>query len=144
MLAWKRYCLLPMTMAGTLVACSPTPDYKSDAALLAEMEKDEQVMIQALEVEQANKASRDPEKSPYYTTIYDAFSTHDTNADGYIDDHEFVQFQTDPEIVRIRKSIPELDSEGPLLFVEIDENEDGLINIREMTTITQPLMTRPH
>ncbi|WP_455203097.1 EF-hand domain-containing protein, partial [Kaarinaea lacus] len=66
-----------------------------------------------------------------YASIYDAFSTHDTNGDGYIDQHEFFQFQQDPQIVQLRQRIPDLSHSIPLLFEEVDENGDDKISLDE-------------
>ena len=84
-----------------------------------------------------------PGESQNYSTISDAFSRYDTNGDGYLDEHEFSQLQSDPVIIRIRKATPELEKSGPLLFVEVDENGDGLISLNELTVIIQPLITKP-
>lgn len=83
-----------------------------------------------------------PEMKQHYQTVYDAFSRHDTNADGFLDEHEFAQLQTDPNIVTMRSKIAELANSGPLLFAEIDENGDGRITINELEVIVQPLI--PH
>lgn len=85
-----------------------------------------------------------PEENQNYLTIHDAFTRHDTNADGYLDEHEYVQLETDPQIIRIRKSIAEIVTSGPLLFTEIDENEDGLITLNELTVMIQPLLPPKH
>lgn len=81
-----------------------------------------------------------PEASIHYNTVYDAFSEHDTDGDGFLDEHEFTQLQTDPKIVAMRRSIPELVNEGPMLFSEVDENGDGRISVNELTVIAQPLI----
>ena len=81
-----------------------------------------------------------PGENVHYTTIYDAFSRYDTNGDGYLDEHEFAQLQTDPKIIAIRRSIPELASQGPMLFNEVDEDGDGYISLNELTVISQPLL----
>jgi Ca2+-binding EF-hand superfamily protein len=81
-----------------------------------------------------------PEESIHYNTVYDAFSEHDTDGDGFLDEHEFTQLQTDPKIVAMRRSIPELVNEGPMLFTEVDENGDGRISVNELTVIAQPLI----
>ena len=81
-----------------------------------------------------------PEEHQHYMTVNDAFSRHDTNGDGFLDRHEFDQLQRDPEIVRLRQSIAELAKSGPLLFEEIDENDDGKISLNELTIIIQPLI----
>ena len=83
-----------------------------------------------------------PEENVHYSTIYDAFSRYDTNGDGYLDEHEFAQLQTDPKIVAIRRSIPELASQGPMLFNEVDEDGDGKISLNELTVISQPLLPK--
>ena len=85
-----------------------------------------------------------PEENQNYLTIHNAFTQHDTNADGYLDQHEYNQLQTDPEILRVRQSIAEIVTSGPLLFTEIDENEDGLITLNELTVIIQPLLPPRH
>jgi Ca2+-binding EF-hand superfamily protein len=81
-----------------------------------------------------------PETKQHYQTIYDAFSRHDTNNDGFLDEHEFAQLQTDPNIVRMRQVIPELANSGPLMFNEVDEDGDGRISETEITVIIQPLI----
>jgi hypothetical protein len=73
-----------------------------------------------------------------YSTIYDAFSTYDINHDGYIDQIEFQRFQQDPEIIRLRDEIQQSSQSTPLLFEEIDENDDNVITLEEMTRIIQP------
>ena len=83
-----------------------------------------------------------PELRQHFLTIRDAFTRHDTNFDGFLDVHEFAQFQTDPNIVAMRSKIPELADSGPMLFEEIDENGDGLISDNEIQIIAQPLMPR--
>ena len=85
-----------------------------------------------------------PEEKQNYLTIHDAFARHDTNGDGFLDQHEHTQLQNDPEISRVRKSIAELSKTGPLLFEEIDENDDGLITLNELTVIIQPLLPDRH
>lgn len=81
-----------------------------------------------------------PEEHHHYTTIYDAFSRHDTNGDGYLDRHEYTQLQGDAEILRVQKAIEVIVKSGPLLFEEIDENEDELISLNELTIMIQPLL----
>lgn len=81
-----------------------------------------------------------PETQQHYQTIYDAFSRHDTNNDGFLDEHEFAQLQTDPNIVGMRQRIAELAATGPLLFNEVDEDGDGRISETEITVIIQPLL----
>ncbi|WP_455200055.1 hypothetical protein [Kaarinaea lacus] len=83
-----------------------------------------------------------PELRQHFLTIRDAFNRHDTNFDGFLDVHEFAQFQTDPNIVTMRSKIPELADSGPMLFEEIDENGDGLISDNEIQVIAQPLLPR--
>lgn len=83
-----------------------------------------------------------PELRQHFLTIRDAFTRHDTNFDGFLDEHEFAQFQTDPNIVSMRSKIPELADSGPMLFEEIDENGDGLISDNEIQVIAQPLLPR--
>lgn len=83
-----------------------------------------------------------PEQNVHYSTIYDAFSRYDTNADGYLDEHEFAQLQQDPKIVAIRASIPELAGQPPMLFNEVDEDGDGNISLNELTVIAQPLLPK--
>lgn len=75
--------------------------------------------------------------NPKYSTVYDVFSRYDTNADGHLDRHEFHQFQQDPEIIKIRRKIPPLERTLPLIFEEIDENNDEQISLEEMTVITE-------
>lgn len=81
-----------------------------------------------------------PEERQHYLTIHDAFARHDTNGDGYLDRHEYDQLQVDPEIVRVRAAIAEIVESGPLMFEEIDENEDGFISMTELTVMIQPLL----
>ena len=81
-----------------------------------------------------------PEERQRYLTIHDAFSRHDTNGDGFLDQHEYDQLQTDPEILRVRKAISELVESGPMLFAEVDENEDGFVSLQELTITIQPLI----
>lgn len=81
-----------------------------------------------------------PEERQNYLTIHDAFTRHDTNADGYLDRHEYAQLQTDPEIMRVRAAIVDIVESGPLIFEEIDENEDELITVNELTVIVQPIL----
>lgn len=81
-----------------------------------------------------------PEENQHYLTIYDAFSRHDTNGDGFLDRHEYDQLQADPVIVRVRAAIAEIVESGPLMFEEIDENEDELITLTELTVMIQPLI----
>lgn len=83
-----------------------------------------------------------PELKQHFLTIRDAFTRHDTNFDGFLDEHEFAQFQTDPNIVSMRRKIPELADSGPMLFEEIDENGDGRISDNEIQVIAQPLIPR--
>jgi len=83
-----------------------------------------------------------PELRQHFLTIRDAFTRHDTNFDGFLDAHEFTQFQNDPNIVSMRSKIPELANSGPMLFEEIDENGDGLISDNEIQIIAQPLLPR--
>jgi Ca2+-binding EF-hand superfamily protein len=83
-----------------------------------------------------------PETKQHYQTIYDAFSRHDTNNDSFLDEHEFAQLQTDPNIVNMRQRIAELASSGPLLFNEIDEDGDNRITNTELTIIIQPLLPK--
>lgn len=88
----------------------------------------------------ASTATKKTERKPVdskYATVYDAFSTHDTNTDGYLDRHEFHQFQQDPEIIKFRHRIPETSTTVPLLFEEIDENTDNKISLQEMTRIAE-------
>lgn len=81
-----------------------------------------------------------PAEHQHYLTIHDAFSRHDTNADGYLDRHEYAQLQQDPEILRVRRAITEMVESGPYMFEEVDENGDGLISLTELTVIIQPLI----
>ena len=81
-----------------------------------------------------------PEERQRYLTIHDAFSRHDTNGDGFLDPHEYDQLQTDPEIMRVRKAISELVESGPMLFAEVDENEDGFVSLQELTITILPLI----
>lgn len=81
-----------------------------------------------------------PEEKQHYLTIHDAFSRHDTNGDGYLDRHEFDQLQLDPVIVRVRAAIAEIAESGPLMFEEIDEDEDEFITLNELTVMIQPLL----
>ena len=83
-----------------------------------------------------------PELRQHFSTIRDAFTSHDTNNDGFLDVHEFAQFQNDPNIVSMRRKVPELANSGPMLFEEIDENGDGLISDNEIQVIAQPLLPR--
>jgi Ca2+-binding EF-hand superfamily protein len=87
----------------------------------------------------AEKTPAQKQASPGYSTVYDAFSRHDTNGNGFIDEHEFHQFQNDPQIVNVRKRIPKVNSSIPLLFNEIDEDGDGKISMDEMTIIVEGL-----
>jgi len=81
-----------------------------------------------------------PEYKENYQTIYDAFTRHDTNFDGFLDEHEFAQLQSDPNIVSMRERIAVLAATGPLMFNEVDENNDGKISETEITVISQPLI----
>lgn len=81
-----------------------------------------------------------PEEHQHYLTISDAFTRHDTNADSFLDRHEFAQLQVDPAIDRVRAAIAEIVESGPLMFEEIDEDEDELITLNELTIIIQPLL----
>ena len=83
-----------------------------------------------------------PETKQHYQTIYDAFSRHDTNSDGFLDEHEYTQLQSDPNIMRMRQRIAELAETGPLLFNEIDEDGDNRISETEITVIIQPLLPK--
>jgi Ca2+-binding EF-hand superfamily protein len=83
-----------------------------------------------------------PETKQHYQTIHDAFSRHDTNNDGFLDEHEFAQLQSDPNIMRMRQRIAELAETGPLLFNEVDEDGDGRISETEITVIIQPLLPK--
>ncbi len=83
-----------------------------------------------------------PETKQHYQTIYDAFSRHDTNNDGFLDEHEFAQLQTDPNIVSMRQKIAELANSVPLMFNEVDEDGDGKISETEITVIIQPLLPK--
>ncbi|KPJ93796.1 MAG: hypothetical protein AMJ53_06525 [Gammaproteobacteria bacterium SG8_11] len=74
---------------------------------------------------------------PEYTTIYDVFSRYDTNTDNFLDQHEFHQFQQDPEIIAFRERIPEAARTIPLLFEEIDEDGDDRISLDEITVIAE-------
>ena len=78
-----------------------------------------------------------PKSDAKYATVYDVFSRHDTNSDGYLDRHEFLQFQQDPEISKIRTRIAENGHANPLLFEEIDEDHDERISLNEMTVIAE-------
>jgi Ca2+-binding EF-hand superfamily protein len=91
-------------------------------------------------VEIGDPSLTSPEEHQHYLTINDAFSRHDTNGDGFLDQHEFDQLQGDPEIIRVRKSIAEIAESGPMLFTEIDENDDGFISLNELTIAIQPLL----
>jgi len=93
-------------------------------------------------VEIGDPSLTSPEEHQHYLTINDAFSRHDTNGDGFLDQHEFAQFQSDPNIVEMRSKIPELASSGPMLFEEIDENDDGRLSFTELEVIAQPLMPK--
>ena len=75
--------------------------------------------------------------NPKYTTIYDVFSRYDTNSDNLLDRHEFFQFQQDPEIIAFRERIPEAARTIPLLFEEIDEDDDERISLDEITVIAE-------
>lgn len=81
-----------------------------------------------------------PEEHHHYLTINDAFTRHDTNGDGYLDQHEYDQLQTDPAIIQVRKAISEFVESGPLLFTEIDENSDDYITLQELTVAILPLL----
>jgi len=81
-----------------------------------------------------------PEEHHHYLTINDAFTRHDTNGDGYLDQHEYDQLQTDPAILSVRKAMAEMVESGPLLFAEIDENDDGYISLHELTVAILPLL----
>ena len=83
-----------------------------------------------------------PAMKDHYQTIYDAFSRYDTNGDGFLDEHEFNQLQSDPKITAIRNSIPELANSPPMLFNEVDEDGDGRISVNELTVITQPFVQK--
>jgi Ca2+-binding EF-hand superfamily protein len=83
-----------------------------------------------------------PELDERYLNVRDAFTRHDTNFDGFLDQHEFAQFQSDANIVEMRSKIPELASSGPMLFEEIDENDDGRLSFTEVEVIAQPLMPK--
>jgi hypothetical protein len=72
-----------------------------------------------------------------YTTIYDVFSRYDTNSNNFLDRHEFHQFQQDPEIIAFRERIPEAARTIPLLFDEIDEDDDERISLDEITVIAE-------
>ena len=91
-------------------------------------------------VEIGDPSLTSPEEHQHYLTIHDAFSRHDTNADGFLDPHEYDQLQVDPEILRVRKAIAEIVESGPMLFTEIDENDDGYISLNELTMTIQPLI----
>jgi len=84
-----------------------------------------------------------PEYKEDYQTIYDAFTRHDTNFDGFLDEHEFAQLQSDPNIVSMRERIAVLAATGPFMFNEVDENHDGKISETEITVISQPLIPKP-
>ena len=90
-------------------------------------------------IEIGDPSMTSPEEHQHYLTIHDAFSRHDTNADGFLDPHEYDQLQVDPEILRVRKAIAEIVESGPMLFTEIDENDDGYISLNELTMTIQPL-----
>ena len=75
--------------------------------------------------------------NPEYTTLYDVFSRYDTNSDNLLDRHEFFQFQQDPEIIAFRERIPEAARTIPLLFEEIDEDDDERISLDEITVIAE-------
>ena len=77
----------------------------------------------------------------HYLTVSAAFSSYDNNGDGFLDRHEFSQLQQDPQIAAMRNSIPELRG-TPLLYEEIDENEDERITLEELTIISQPLIPK--
>lgn len=81
-----------------------------------------------------------PEEHHHYLTIHEAFTRHDTNGDGYLDRHEFDQLQVDSAIVQVRAAIAEIVESGPLMFEEIDEDEDEFITLNELTVIIQPLL----
>lgn len=83
-----------------------------------------------------------PEYKEDYQTIYDAFTRHDTNFDGFLDEHEFALLQSDPNIVSMRERIAELAASGPFMFNEVDENHDGKISETEITVISQPLIPK--
>ncbi|WP_455376474.1 hypothetical protein [Kaarinaea lacus] len=91
-------------------------------------------------IEIGDPSMTSPEEHQHYLTIHDAFSRHDTNADGFLDPHEYDQLQVDPEILRVRKAIAEIVESGPMLFTEIDENDDGYISLNELTMTIQPLI----
>lgn len=78
-----------------------------------------------------NLPAADGHNTKRYSNIHDAFSMHDTNNDGYLDRQEFTQLQQDPEIIKLRKKIPEVRN-MPFLFEEIDENGDDRISMQEM------------
>ncbi|MDH5328072.1 MAG: EF-hand domain-containing protein [Gammaproteobacteria bacterium] len=69
-----------------------------------------------------------------FDTIWNALATHDSNADGYIDSHEFNRFSKDPEVLA---KVPE---NQQLIFEDIDENGDGLISQSELTTLSHRQM----
>lgn len=78
-----------------------------------------------------------PEKS--YANIHEAFTVHDTDGNGYLDQQEFIQLQNDPIIVRSRQMIPEM-RDNPPLFDEIDENRDNQISLEELTAVIFPIL----
>ncbi len=75
--------------------------------------------------------------NPKYTTLYDVFSRYDTNSDSHLDQHEFHQFQLDPDIAAIREKIPQASRTLPMLFDDIDEDNDERISLDEITVIAE-------
>lgn len=72
-----------------------------------------------------------------YDTVSDVFSMDDTNNDGYLDRQEFVKFQANPEIMRLRNRVSGMHN-TPFLFEEIDENGDEHISRQEMQRAVLP------
>ncbi|HEY5604875.1 MAG TPA: EF-hand domain-containing protein [Gammaproteobacteria bacterium] len=83
-----------------------------------------------------------PETKQHYKTIYNAFTRHDTDGDGFLDAHEFAQLQTDPNIINLRQKIAELANTPLWLFNEIDDDGDEKISYTELTVVVQPLLPR--
>ena len=87
-----------------------------------------------------NSRAVSSQSNNHYDTVSDAFSMHDTNNDGFLDRHEFVQFQQDPGIIRLSNRVSGLRN-APLLFEEIDENGDDRISRQEMRVAVSPRLS---